>query len=52
LSGLFGVLVGSVLSWAIAWWFALNNARDDLRGKLLALKSYRRVFESMTSAAD
>lgn len=40
LSGLIGVFVGSILSGIIAWWIALNNARDALRGKLLALKTF------------
>jgi hypothetical protein len=44
LSGLIGVFVGSVLSWIIAWWIAMTNDRDALRGKLLALKSYH-LFE-------
>jgi hypothetical protein len=44
MSGLVGAAIGAFAAGGIAWWFALNTARDNLRTKLLSLKTFS-LFE-------
>lgn len=43
LSGCIGALAGAIVSWVIAWFFSLNSARDNLRAKLLLLKTHNLI---------
>lgn len=39
-SGIIGVAIGAAWSWFIAWRFALNKAKDNLRCRLLLFKDF------------